>query len=160
MLINILIKTFFFRCCRFVVPVSVFAAQTGIDPNITWGGWDFLLHPFPFCVLLLCHISTPICHSLLCLHFFAHSLYISVSHMHTLIHSVICARCHSLKHFSIWSHPSVCFCPPSWLPSSICYHFIHFFTLPSLYFSLSVSLAHFPFLYCPYSLLSFPAFPV
>lgn len=66
------------------------------------------------------------------------ALYLPVSHMHTLIHSVICARCHSLKHFSIWSHPSVCFCPPFWLPSSICYHFIHFFTLPSLYFSLSL----------------------
>lgn len=92
-----------------------------------------------FCSFTLSYLDSHLSFFAMFALFCSLALYLPVSHMHTLSHSVICARCHSLKHFSVWSHPSVCFCPPFWLPSSICYHFYSFLhsSLPVL---LSLSL--------------------
>lgn len=92
---------------------------------------------FPFSLLLLFFFVIPQLSfvSLWCVCTFfllSYSLYLPVSRVHTLIHCVVHAHCHILKHFSFWSRPAICSLSSCLTPAlSFLSAFFQFFTLHS-----------------------------
>lgn len=102
------------------------------------GSWDFLLS---FSISSSSSLSHPSSHlSLFGVFALFYSLYLPVSHMHTLIHFVMHADCHISP-----SDPTHLYAPfpPCLPPSLICYHCLSFLHSPQIYPSLRLSLAHF-----------------